>query len=117
MVRVMDEAERNENLLESLTVTSVAYEEGVLRVQQCRGNFSKADRHIRLYLKDEEGNERRPDCSVVWKEEIDGEEVLFDESWFLISEEELKQYQLYGMFYITDGSVPGDWEVTVNLNE
>ena len=117
IVRVMDEAERNENLLETLTITGVAYDEGVLRVQQCRGNFDKADRHIRLYLKDGEGNERRPDCSVGWKEEIDGEEVLFDESWFLISEEELKQYQLYGMFYITDGSVPGDWEVTVNLNE
>ena len=117
MVRVMDEAERNENLLESLTVTGVAYEEGMLRVQQCRGNFAKADRHIRLYLKDGEGNERRPDCSVGWKEEIDGEEVIFDESWFLISEEELKQYELYGMFYITDESVQGDWEVTVNLNE
>jgi len=117
MVRVMDEAERNENLLESLTVTGVAYEEGILRVQQCRGNFAKADRHIRLYLKDGEGNERRPDCSVGWKEEIDGEEVIFDESWFLISEEELKQYELYGMFYITDESVQGDWEVTVNLNE
>ena len=117
IVRVMDEAERNENLLEALTVTGVAYDEGVLRVQQCRGNFAKADRHIRLYLKDGEGNERRPDCSVGWKEEIDGEEVLFDESWFLISEEELKQYELYGMFYITDGSVQGDWEITVNLNE
>lgn len=117
MVRVMDEAERNKNLLESLTVTGVAYEEGILRVQQCRGNFAKADRHIRLYLKDGEGNERRPDCSVGWKEEIDGEEVIFDESWFLISEEELKQYELYGMFYITDESVQGDWEVTVNLNE
>lgn len=117
IVRVMDEAERNENLVETLTVTGVDYDEGILRVQQCRGNFAKADRHIRLYLKDGEGNERRPDCSVGWKEEIDGEEVLFDESWFLISEEELKQYELYEMFYITDGNVQGDWEVTVNLNE
>lgn len=117
IVRVMDEAEWNESLLETLTVTGVAYDEGVLRVQQCRGNFSEADRHIRLYLKDREGRERRPDCSVGWKEEINGEEVLFDESWFLISEEELKQYELYGMFYITDGSVKGNWDVTVNLNK
>ena len=117
IVRVMDETEWDESLSEALTVTGVAYDEGVLRVQQCRGNFSEADRHIRLYLKDKEGNERIPDYSVGWKEEIKGEEILFDESWFLISREELKWYELYGMFYITDGSVKGNWEVTVNLDQ
>ena len=117
IVRVMDEVELDESLSEALTVTGVAYDEGILRVQQCRGNFSEADRHIRLYLKDKDGNERNPDCSVGWKEEINGEKVLFDESWFLISEEELKQYELYGMFYITDGSVKGNWKVTVNLDK
>lgn len=115
MVRVMDATELKEALLETLTVTGVAYDEGVLRVQQCRGNFSEASRHIRVYLKEEEGSERRPDCSISWKEEINGEEVLFDESWFLISEEELQQYELYGMFSITDGSVKGNWDVTVSL--
>lgn len=115
IVRVMDEEGWDESLSKALTVTGVAYEEGILRVQQCRGNFSEADRHIRLYLKDKEGNERIPDYSVGWKEEINGEEVLFDESWFIISEEELRLYELYGMFYITDGSVKGNWEVTVNL--
>lgn len=115
-MRVMDETGWDESLSEALTVTGVAYDEGILRVQQCRGNFSEADRHIQLYLKDKEGNERIPDYSVGWKEEINGEEVLFDESWFMISEEELKQYELYGMFYITDGSVKGNWEVTINLD-
>lgn len=117
IVRVMDVVKWEESLAESLTVTGIAYDEGVLRIQQCRGNFSEADRHIRLYLKDEEGKERIPDSSVGWKEEINGEEILFDEHWFLISEEELKQYDLYGMFYITDGCVEGEWEVTVNLDE
>lgn len=117
IVRVMDEAGWDESLSEALTVTGVAYDEGVLRVQQCRGNFSEADRHIQLYLKDKEGNERIPDYSVGWKEEINEEEVLYDESWFLISKEELGQYELYGMFYITDGSVKGNWEVTVNLDK
>lgn len=114
-VRVMDVVELNEVMVDELRVTGVAYDEGVLRVQQCRGNFKEADRHIRIYLKDSDGNERIPDASASWQEEIDGERVLFDETWFLITEEELSQYDLYGMFYVTDGSVKGDWEVTFSI--
>ena len=114
-VRVMDIVELNEQLLEELQITGLAYDEGVLRVQQCRGNFKEADRHIRLYLKDKNGEERIPDSSVSWQEEIQGERVLFDESWFVITQEELKQYELYGMFYISDGNVKGNWEVVVDL--
>lgn len=112
---VMDIAEPTESMLTDLVVTGVAYEEGVLRVQSCRGNFTDADRHLRPYLKDAAGNERPNDYSVGWQEEINGERVLFDEHWFLISEEELANYELYGMFYITDGSVKGKWEVTFKV--
>ncbi len=114
-VRVMDVVELNEAMVDGLRVTGVAYDEGVLRVQQCRGNFKEADRHIRIYLKDSEGNERIPDASASWQEEIDGERVLFDETWFLMTEKELEEYELYGEFYITDGSVKGNWEVTFSI--
>ena len=114
-VRVMDVAELNESMVEELRVTGVAYDEGVLRVQQCRGNFQDADRHIRIYLKDREGKERIPDASASWQEEINEERVLFDETWFIITEEELEAYELYGEFYITDGSVKGNWEVTFSI--
>lgn len=113
--KVMDIAELTESMLESLVVTGVAYEEGVLRVQSCRGNFSDADRHLRPYLKDEAGGERSYDYVVGWQEEINGERVLFDEHWFWISEEDLADYELYGMFYITDGSVKGNWQVTFQV--
>ena len=116
-VRVMDVVELHASMVDELRVTGVAYDEGVLRVQQCRGNFQEADRHIRIYLKDSEGNERSPDASASWQEEIDGERVLFDETWFLITEEELETYELYGMFYVTDGSVKGNWEVTFDITE
>ena len=116
-VRVMDVVELKEELLEDLRITGVAYDEGVLRVQQCRGNFQEADRHIMFYLKDENGNEKLPDCSASWQEEIQGERVGFDEHWFLITEEELKQYELYGMFYNKGGSVKGNWEVVVDLGK
>ena len=114
-VRVMDVVELKEELLEDLRITGVAYDEGVLRVQQCRGNLKEADRYIMLYLKDENGNEIIPGRGVSWQEEIQGERVHFDEDWFLISEEELKEYELYGMFYIKDGSVKGNWEVVVDF--
>lgn len=107
--------ELNEQLLEELQITGVSYDEGVLRVQQCRGNFKEADRHIRLYLKNKNGEEQLPDSSVSWQEEIQGKRVRFDETWFVITQEELKQYELYGMFYISEGSVKGDWEVIVDL--
>ena len=115
--RVMDLAEQNADIADELYVAGVSYDEGVLRVQQCRGNFQNADRHIRLYLKDQEGNERIPDASVSWQEERGGEKVLFEETWFMISEQELKMCELYGVFYISDNSVNGAWEVVVNLEE
>ena len=114
-VRVMDVVELNESMVDELRVTGVAYDEGVLRVQQCRGNFQNADRHIRIYLKDNEGNERIPDASASWQEEINEERVLFNETWFVITEDELEEYELYGEFYITDGSVKGNWEVTFSI--
>jgi len=114
---VMDLTGQNAYIADELYVTGVSYDEGVLRVQQCRGNFQNADRHIRLYLKDQEGNERIPDASVSWQEEWGGEKVLFEETWFMISEQELKMCELYGVFYISDNSVEGVWEVVVNLEE
>lgn len=117
VVRVMDIAKSTESMAEALCVTGVAYEEGILRVQQCRGSFENADRHIRFFLKDKEANERIPDASVSWQEKIDGEKILFEESWFVISEQELEKSELFGDFYITEKSVKGEWEIIVNLEE
>jgi len=55
--------------------------------------------------------------SLSWQEEINGERISFDEHWFLVDEKELEELQMYGIFYITDGSVKGDWEVTFRLGE
>lgn len=117
LARVMNIADRSEALLEALTITGLSYDEGILRVQQCRGNFRDADRHIRVYLRDDEGNERIPDCNVGWKEKIGDEEVLFDESWFKLSEGELDNYELFGEYRITDNCVNGNWQVVVNLEK
>ena len=113
--RVMDLVKADESMLEALTVTGVGYSNGILRVQTCRGNFSEADRHMRPFIVDSEGNERHNDFTVGWQEEVNGERILFDEHWFLVEESELQDVQLYGIFYVTDGCVKGNWEVTCEL--
>ena len=49
------------------------------------------------------------------QENLDGEKLSFDEQWFVVSEEELENLQLYARLYETDGSIEGNWRVTVSL--
>lgn len=116
MARVMDVADRNDSMKHELTVTGLSYDGGVLHVQQCRGSLREADRYASFILRKQDGTEKTEDCKVDWIEDIDGEKVHFAESWFVLSEEELKEYELYGNFMLRDGIVRGEWEVVVNLN-
>lgn len=111
---------RPEGMADALTVTGVAYIDGILRVQSCRGNLSEADRHMEPFIVDRidgNGNERHSDFHIGWQETVNGETLSFDEHWFLVEESELEQTQLYGIFYVTDGSVKGDWKVTFRVEE
>ena len=76
-----------------------------------------ADRHLNVYLLDEDGNKKLEDYAVGWKEEVNGVELKFTEVWFLVEEEELEHYQMYGTSNISDGLVEGDWAVTFRLEE
>ena len=112
---VMDLVDLDESMKDSIQVTGLGYANGILRVQICRGTFDNADRHAVVYVVDEEENYRDYDVSVSWQENLDGEKLLFDEQWFVVSEEELENLQLYARLYETDGSIEGNWRVTVNL--
>lgn len=112
---VLDLQKADNTLAEALTVTGIGYEDGVLRVQACRGNLTDADRHLQPFLVDAEGSERHENCSVSWREEGNGERFSFTEHWFLVEESELKNRKLYGIFFVTEGSVKGDWEVTFQI--
>lgn len=114
-VLVMSIVKADKSMAETLIVTGVGYRDGILRIQTCRGNFSDADRHMRAFLVDSEGNERENDFSITWQEEADGERLLFDEAWFIVEESELQNIRLYGIFYMTEGNVEGNWEVTCGL--
>lgn len=113
--KVMDIPKADQSNAEALAVTGVGYSDGILRIQTCRGNLADADRHMQPFLVDSQGNERHNDHSVGWQEEVDGERLFFEEHWFLVEEGELENIQIYGIFYIIDGSVNGNWEVTLTL--
>lgn len=103
--------------VDKLEITAIGYQDGILRIQNCRGSFVEADRHMNIMLVDEEGNERYCDYSVDWQEEIAGERVSFNEQWFLISEAELEQLQVVTERFVTDGCVKGNWEVIFTIEE
>lgn len=109
---VMDLGNPDAALIQELTVMGLGYTDGFLRLQVCCGSFSEADRHLQPFLTDQEGNKQHEDLSVGWQEEVDGERLSFTEYWFLVKEEELQNCSLSGIFYMKDGCVNGDWEVT-----
>ncbi|MDE6567021.1 MAG: hypothetical protein K2K70_04710 [Lachnospiraceae bacterium] len=113
---VLDLQELDANMKNSITVLGTAYTDGLLRVQVCRGNLEKADRHAQIFLVDEKGTEQHEDYSVDWRETVDGERLSFTEHWFWVDEEELDSLRMYGIFYITDHCVEGEWRVDFRLD-
>lgn len=105
------------SFLDKLEITGIGYQDGILRVQNCRGNLKEADRHMQVMLVDAQGNERHCDYNVDWQEELAGERVSFDEQWFVVSEEELEKLQMVAYRYVTDGCVKGDWEVVFTVSQ
>lgn len=101
--------------VDKLEITAMGYQDGILRIQNCRGSFEKADRHMNIKLVDEAGNERYCDYSVDWQEELAGETVSFNEQWFIVNEEELAGMQMVAECFITDGCIEGGWKVVFNI--
>lgn len=100
----------------TMEIAGIAYMDGILRVQLFRGNFKEADRHMNIYMLDEAGNEIYPNMSVMWHEEVGEEEVLVDEFYFVIAEEQLETYTLMGEGDIRSGSIKGDWSIVFDVN-
>ncbi len=100
---------------DDFTVTGMAYMEGVLRVQICMGDTWKSDRHVELFLRDPDGNERYSDRSVSWHEEVGETSYHFYEFWYIEDIEEISDYSMYGIFHNAGQLIEGDWNVTFRL--
>ncbi|MBQ7765338.1 MAG: DUF4179 domain-containing protein [Lachnospiraceae bacterium] len=100
---------------ETMELTAVSYEEGILKVQLFRGNFKAADRHMNIYLLDEAGNQVYANLAVGWQEEVKGETVSLEEYYFVVPEEELANYTLWGEGEVRAGSIEGEWSINFNI--
>lgn len=100
---------------DDFTVTGIAYQDGVLRVQICMGDNWKSDRHVQLFLRDSDGNERHSDRSVSWDEEVGDARYVFYEYYYIGDIGELSDYAMYGIFYSAGTLIEGDWNVTFRL--
>ncbi len=117
-VEMMDTGVRDSSMINQLTLTGVAYQDGILRLQYCRGNLSEADRVIWPQLTDDKGAdliEEGTQFCFGWHEEIDGVRVMFDEWWFLVEEEDLGNIKLSGTYMENGNALKGDWEVTFKV--
>lgn len=101
---------------DEMKITGIAYMDGILRIQLWRGNFKAADRHMNIYMLDEDGNQIYPDLAVGWQEKTEGERISMEEFYFVITEEQLDAYTLMGEGDIRDGSIKGDWSITFDLD-
>lgn len=100
---------------DDFTVTGIAYMDGVLRVQMCMGDNWRADRHVELFLKDSDGNERYSDRSVSWHEDIGETSYQFYEFWYLENIENIADYSMYGIFHASGELIKGDWKITFRM--
>lgn len=99
----------------TMEIAGIAYKDGILKVQLFRGNFKAADRHMNIYLQDEAGSEVYPNLSVGWQEEVSGETVSLEECYFVISEEELANYTLWGEGEVRAGNIKGEWSIVFDV--
>lgn len=113
--KVLDGIKAADCAADDFTVTGIAYMDGVLRVQMCMGDNWKADRHVQLFLKDSDGNERHNDRSVSWNEEIGDTSYQFYEFWYIEDIKQIENYSMYGIFHDSGEFVEGDWRVTFRV--
>lgn len=102
---------------DDFTLTGVAYMDGVLRVQISMGDNSESDRHVQLFLRDVNGDERYPDHSVSWNEEAGGASYQIYEFWYIEDIKDIANYSMYGIFHDSGELIRGDWKVTFRVQE
>ena len=100
---------------DDFTLTGIAYMDGALRVQMCMGDNWSTDRHVELFLRDADGNERYADHSVGWHEPVGDTSYQFYEFWYIEDMDDIAAYSMYGIFHSAGELIKGDWNVTFRV--
>jgi len=114
-----------------MTITGIAYFDNKLHIQVSAKNNLKIDNHGEIYLKNNETNEKKMiayklhfilgkngdkyEYSSDYYRADNPNRIDFTEYVFDISQEELKNYTIYGDFIVSGLNTEGDWKVTFPL--
>lgn len=108
-----------DDFIDGIDLTGYGYIDGKFHIQIAIPNRLDNDNHGYFYLVDKNGDKRHIDYCVDWYEadgpsnkdpRIDYFEYVFD-----IPQEEIVNYELYGLFILSDGTTKGNWQVTFPL--
>lgn len=102
--------------IDGVRVTAYGFVDGRLHVQVYYENIHETDNHGYIYFKDREGNLIHSDVSIgFWDKEHKGsyEEYVFN----IFSKEELKEYTIWGHFWVCPNLIKGNWEITFPVAE
>lgn len=114
---VMDGISASKCHVDDFTITGLAYQGNVIRLQICMGEFAHSFRHVTPYLKLADGSERIYWFSDSWQEKQGEERLMFYEFYLPCTPEELEEASLYGHFARTEDYLKGDWKVTFRVEE
>ncbi len=103
--------------IEGVKLTGIGYVEGKLHIQYAVENALNNDNHGSFFLQNEAGEMLQEVGSISFYEESGKKRIDYRDSVFLIPQEELQNYRLYGDFVISEGFHEGNWQVTFPIKE
>ena len=103
--------------IEGVKLTGIGYVEGKLHIQYAVENALNNDNHGSFFLQNEAGEMLQEAGSISFYEESGKKRIDYRDSVFLIPQEELQNYRLYGDFVISEGFHEGNWQVTFPIKE
>ncbi|MBR4026558.1 MAG: hypothetical protein IKJ01_03225 [Lachnospiraceae bacterium] len=120
---VLDMMPRDASMTDKLTLTGLAYEDGILKVQYCKGTGYWDTSCRDIWMNKKETGEWKgynfacEECGVYWEEEVDGVMLDFAEKWFLVTEEDILQNEVYLAYDANEGFWQDEWRVEIPLKQ
>lgn len=103
--------------IEDVKFTGIGYVDGKLHIQYAVENALNNDNYGFFFLQNEAGEMLQEAGSISFYEGSGKKRMDYKDSVFLISQEELQDYRLYGDFVISEGFHEGNWQVTFPIKE
>ena len=100
---------------EGLYVTAAGYADGRLQIQLMNTQPFALDNHGYFYFIGPDGKKVYSTHTYSYNEEEGGKCVSYDTAFYDIPQQDIRDYQLYGSFWLGGETAEGDWRVTFPL--